>query len=217
MDVIRLVLSLFRAFLLPRSALAAENLALRHQLGVLQRSIKRPRIRKRDRIPWMWLSRIRSGWPDSLVIVKPETVIRWHRDGFRLYWRRKSRKKPGRPKITAEIRSLIRRMCRVRSNRRSVAMSSPSLRSAAYITGTRGLREIAARSDHHAQAKCRDRTALVSEIPSVHRLPNRLWAPGALSHRCPRPSSSAAASADGVFRMHRTLNRIRRRLSWTDG
>ncbi len=112
MDLIRLILGFFRAYLLARTALAAENLALRPQLAVLRRSVRRPRLKSHDRIFWVWLSRLWANWKSSLVIVKPETVIRWHRDGFRLYWRWKSRKKPGRPKIDAEIRRLIRRMSR---------------------------------------------------------------------------------------------------------
>jgi putative transposase len=112
MAVVRVFVTLIRALLLPRTAILAENLALRHQLGVLQRSVKRPRLRQRDRILWVWLSRLWSGWRESLAIVKPETVIRWHREGFKLYWRWKSRGKSGRPKIDAEIRHLIRRMSR---------------------------------------------------------------------------------------------------------
>ena len=111
MDVIGLILGFLRAVLLPRSALVAGNLALRQQLAILQVSAKRPRLRKRDRIFWVWLSRIWSGWRSCLLIVKPETVIGWHRQSFRLYWRWKSRKRnPGRPKTAAEIRQLIRRM-----------------------------------------------------------------------------------------------------------
>ncbi len=92
-----------------RAKLAAENLALRHQLGVLGRSVKRPRLRKRDRIFWAWLSKLWPDWRAALVVVKPATVIAWHRKGFRLYWRWKS-SKHGRPKIDAEVRALIRRM-----------------------------------------------------------------------------------------------------------
>jgi transposase InsO family protein len=95
-----------------RATIVAENLALRHQLGVVQRSVRRPRLRRRDRILWVLLSRLWPDWRDSLAIVKPATVIRWHRDGFKPYRRWKSRGKPGRPKIDAEIRSLIRRICR---------------------------------------------------------------------------------------------------------
>lgn len=65
--------------------MAAEGLALRQQLGILQRSVKRPRLRRRDRIFWVWLSRLWTNWQSSLMIVRPETVIRWRREGFRLY------------------------------------------------------------------------------------------------------------------------------------
>ena len=112
MGVVSVIVILVRAFLFPRAALAAENLALRQQLAVLQVSAKHPRLRRRDRIVWVWLSRLWSGWRSYLMIVKPETVVRWHREGFRLYWRWKSRKKLGRPKTEAEIRALIRRMAR---------------------------------------------------------------------------------------------------------
>ena len=64
-----------------RAALAAENLALRHQIGVLARTARRPRLRRRDRIFWVWLSRIWPDWRSALVIVKPDTVITWHRQG----------------------------------------------------------------------------------------------------------------------------------------
>jgi putative transposase len=98
-------------FLCSRASLAAENLALRHQLGVLSRSAKRPRLRPRDRVVWVWLSRLCRDWRSWLVIVQPETVVRWHRQGFKLYWRWKSRpRKPGRPRVDAEIRELIRQM-----------------------------------------------------------------------------------------------------------
>jgi len=93
--------------------LAAENLALRRQLVVLQRSVKRPKVRRRDRVFWVWLSRLWTRWRSCLVVVKPETVIRWHRQGFKAFWRRKSRKRrPGRPPVDGEIRRLIRRMSR---------------------------------------------------------------------------------------------------------
>jgi len=90
---------------------ALENLALRHQLGVLKRSVKRPRLVKKDRILWVLLCRFWHGWKDSLVIVKPDTVVRWHRKGFRVFWTWKSRRKrQGRPPIPSEVKSLIRKM-----------------------------------------------------------------------------------------------------------
>src|SRR5215467_7486338 len=97
-----------------RAALQLENLALRHQIGVLQRSSRnRPKLTLVDRLLWVWLSRIWSGWRSALAIVRPETVLAWHRKGFRLFWTWKVRHgQPGRPVISREVRDLIRRMCR---------------------------------------------------------------------------------------------------------
>lgn len=66
--------------------LALENLALRHQLAILQRKTKRPKLTNADRAFWVALSRVWPDWNSALVLVKPETVIRWHRKGFKLYW-----------------------------------------------------------------------------------------------------------------------------------
>ena len=95
-----------------RVVLQAEIIALRHQLLVLQRSSRGQRLRLRvfDRLFWVWLSRLWSGWQSVLLIVKPETVISWHRKGFRLYWAWKSRHRQGRPNVSTEIRDLIRKM-----------------------------------------------------------------------------------------------------------
>ncbi len=92
-------------------SLAIENLVLRQQLAVLKHRHPRPRLTDTDRFFWVALSQIWSGWRESLHIVQPETVVRWHRQGFRYYWRWKSRRR-GRPRIDPEIRQLIRRMCR---------------------------------------------------------------------------------------------------------
>jgi hypothetical protein len=106
LTVVRTLISVFQS----QRALAIENLALRHQLGVLQRTAKRPRLGMADRLLWVLLFRFWTGWRETLTIVQPETVIRWHREGFRLYWRWKSRGVRGRPKISKEIRDLIRQM-----------------------------------------------------------------------------------------------------------
>lgn len=97
-----------------RAALQLENLALRNQIGVLQRSArKRPKLTPGDRLLWVWLSRVWRDWRSALAIVKPETVLAWHRAGFRLFWTWKVRHgKPGRPAISRELRDLIRQMCR---------------------------------------------------------------------------------------------------------
>lgn len=102
-----------RALFTGSAAIALENLALRHQLMVLQRSAGRPRLARCDRVLWVWLSRVWTGWRSSLVIVQPATVLAWHRQGFQLYRRWKPRTTPiGRPRLDAELRQLIRRMAR---------------------------------------------------------------------------------------------------------
>ena len=106
------LLLIIRAFFFSRASLVAENLALRQQLAVLKRQKPTPRLKKRDRLFWIVLSKLWLGWEKSLLIVQPSTVLHWHRAGFKLFWRLKSRKKPGRPKIEAEIRQLIRNMSR---------------------------------------------------------------------------------------------------------
>jgi putative transposase len=94
-------------------SLVCENLALRHQLAVLQRTAPRPRLRTADRVFWVLLSRLWSGWANALSLVQPATVIRWHRAGFRLVWTWKSRRNgPGRPTVAPDVRALIRRMSR---------------------------------------------------------------------------------------------------------
>lgn len=90
--------------------LLLENLALRQQLVVQQRSITRIKLRNQDRFFWSLFSQLWTDWKFNLFIVKPETVVKWHRQGFKLYWRWKSRSKPGRPKVSKEIRDLIKRM-----------------------------------------------------------------------------------------------------------
>ena len=115
-DLLRLLCALCRGLFSDRATLVAENLALRQQLAIYRRTIKWPRLRLCDRVFWVWLSRYWSGWRSVLVIVQPETVVRWHRQGFRLYWRWKSRSgKTGRPELDRTLQALVRRMCRENS------------------------------------------------------------------------------------------------------
>ena len=93
----------------PRAQLVAENLALRQQLAVLRRKRARPRLVPLDRAFWILLSRVWLKWSDALAIVKPETVIAWHRRGFAKFWAWKSRRR-GRPPTPPEIVALIVRM-----------------------------------------------------------------------------------------------------------
>jgi hypothetical protein len=114
MPLILSLLAALRCLFRSRAAVELEILALRHQISILQRAAnKRPRLTAADRVLWVLLSRIWSDWRSALAIVKPETVIGWHRRGFRLFWTWKVRRgKPGRPRVSREVRDLIRRMSR---------------------------------------------------------------------------------------------------------
>ncbi len=112
MLILRVIVAVFRAVFVTKAHLIVENLALRQQLIVLKRRKARPPLRTQDRIFWLWLARSWTGWRDSLIVVTPETVIRWHRQGFNYYWAWKSRNKGGRPEVAREVRELIGRMSR---------------------------------------------------------------------------------------------------------
>src|SRR5467141_1198358 len=91
----------------------AEILYLRQQLIVLKRSAPaRSRLKATDRLIFVWLYRLFPSLLHSSIIFKPETLLRWHRIGFRLFWRWKSRRPAGRPAVSADIRSLVRRISR---------------------------------------------------------------------------------------------------------
>jgi hypothetical protein len=93
--------------------LLLDNLALRQQLAIMKQKNKRPKIRYRDRIFWVLLSWIWKDWKSVLIVVQPETVIRWHRKGFKLFWAYKSRKKgAGRPSLDPEITARIKNMAK---------------------------------------------------------------------------------------------------------
>ena len=105
-----MALSIVRAATRNRADLLLEIAALRQQLDVYRRDSRPPRLRRGDRLFWIWLCRRWERWRTALVIVKPETVLGWHRAGYRAYWRRKSRRKPGRPPIPVEHQEFIRRI-----------------------------------------------------------------------------------------------------------
>jgi putative transposase len=105
------LLATLRGVVRSRTTLHLEILALRHQVQVLQRSQpKRLRLSNADRWVWAWLSHRWGAWRTALVIVKPETVVAWHRKGFRLFWTWKSRRPPGRPPVSSDAWALIRKM-----------------------------------------------------------------------------------------------------------
>jgi hypothetical protein len=100
-----------RAYIVSRHRLWLEIAALRQQLVVCKRKRPRPLLRHLDRLFWVGLRQWWTGWASALIIVRAETVVSWHRAGFQLFWRLRSRPL-GRPKISDEIRGLIRRMKR---------------------------------------------------------------------------------------------------------
>jgi hypothetical protein len=103
--------SILAAGLRSRRELMLENLALRHQLQVALRTKPYPRLQPQDRVLSVWLQRVwPDGWRQHLRLVGPETVIRWHRKGWRLYWTWKSRTRLGRPRLNAEVTELIARI-----------------------------------------------------------------------------------------------------------
>jgi transposase InsO family protein len=104
--LLRCALAFFRS----RNEQAIVELALRQQLATFAQTGSKSKLTPVDRAFWVALFRCWPRWRDTLVIVKPDTVIRWHRKGFRLYWRAISKRGPGRPPISAELKALIRRL-----------------------------------------------------------------------------------------------------------
>jgi hypothetical protein len=109
--LLRLLPEMLKLLFRNRHDILLENLALRQQLVIYQRSVKHPKLKPQDRMILVWLSRVYAKWRESLVVVSPETVIGWHRQGFKLYWRWKSRK-AGRPAIDWPLIKLIRKLQR---------------------------------------------------------------------------------------------------------
>jgi transposase InsO family protein len=108
-----LLVAFVRAAIGSRAEVAAENLLLRQQLAALTRSTrKRPRLRRCDKVFWVLARRLWRCWSKHLAVVRPETVLRWHRRGWRLFWRWRSRPRRGRPRLSAEVRELIAAMAR---------------------------------------------------------------------------------------------------------
>jgi transposase InsO family protein len=110
-ELLRLVLGTVRVAIRGRHALLLEHLVLRQQLAVLRRT-RRPRLRRRDKRFWVLVRWLTAEWRRQLVLVSPDTVVRWHRHGWRLFWRWQSRTRLGRPHLSIEVRELIATMSR---------------------------------------------------------------------------------------------------------
>ena len=115
LDTSSLLLGTLTDFARSKSELAAENALLRQQLIILRRQVKRPACTKSDRMLLVLLARMVRTWKQALFIVRPETLLRWHRQGFKLFWKYKSRATSPTPRISQETVALIREM--VRDNR----------------------------------------------------------------------------------------------------
>jgi hypothetical protein len=112
-ECLLLLIALLRAAVADRSDLVAENLLLRQQLAILTRPTRRrPRLRARDKLFWLLARLARRDWRRHLPAVTPETVVRWHRRGWRLFWRWRSRTRIGRPRLSTEVQELTARMAR---------------------------------------------------------------------------------------------------------
>ncbi len=171
-------LPLVRAVFRIRSELMIENLALRQQLAVLKARRPRPRLSSLDRAFWITLRRLWPNEPTPLIIVTPETVIRWYRVGFRAYWRWKSRR-CGRPATDGEVRKLIGgwllRMPRGRSPKTCGA-------SEAWLDGI-GTHGVA------LHAKAAGRPGRDRALEDLLAEPSRWQSPGSTSSRCRRHRS----------------------------
>src|SRR6266446_9492846 len=109
MDFLKLFLHILVSPFKTQARLEAEITMLRHQLTVLRRRFPtKPTVAVADRLLFVWLYRLFPSLLNAITIVQPETITRWHRTGFRLYWRWKARSRGGRPKVPVEIRRLIR-------------------------------------------------------------------------------------------------------------
>jgi transposase InsO family protein len=112
-DLLILIFAILASLFKSRAELEAENLVLRQQIIVLRRRMpKRPALTNIDRLLFVWLYRRFPSTAGAIAIVRPETIVRWHRVGFRAYWRWRSRKRVGRPKVPAELRALVGEMSR---------------------------------------------------------------------------------------------------------
>jgi hypothetical protein len=138
-ELLRLILHIMASFFKPRTKLVAEILILRQQLNVLRRQVsKRPQLSNTDRFLFVWLYRWFPSVLSAIAILRPETIIRWHRAGFQSYWRERSRKPVGRPRISAELRNLIGAMSRANYLWDAISRGGPAavaVKSRVEVTG----------------------------------------------------------------------------------
>ncbi len=150
-QLLRYLMVFLSAFFRSRPSLGCELVALRSQLTFYRESIRpkkqlRPRFTLAFRLLWVWLSTVWSGWKPVANLMKPRTVLKWQQDGFRQWWRWQSRRKGGRPAISQEMRTLIRRL-----SRENVLWSAETIHGQVSSRSQRGGRRIKVRAERHHQ------------------------------------------------------------------
>ena len=189
-----------RSKLKSRARLEAENVVLRQQVIVLSRKARsRVRLGNFDRLIFVWLYRMFPSILNAITVVKPETVIRWHRRGFRAYWRWKSRRRGGRPRIDREIRDLIRRMSkenpmwgapRIHGELLMLGIEVAESTVARYMTEAAGS-TFPGLEDIPAQSRCRD--CVYRSVRGSHDLLQAALRPG---YSSPRPKATGENQRD---------------------
>ena len=156
MDLFKLFLHVLASLFKSRAKLEAENLVLRQQVNVLRRRApKRAHLNNTDRLLFVWLYRWFPCLLGAIAVVRPETIIRWHRAGFRAYWRWRSRNHVGRPKVSAELRTLIGEMSRRTRSGAPHAFMANCSSSASMSLSRQSLGIFAATRGHHLKAGAR--------------------------------------------------------------
>jgi hypothetical protein len=155
-DLFKLILGILASLFKSRAKLEAEILILRQQINVLRRQApKRPHFNNTDRFLFVWLYRSFPSVLGAIAIVRPETIIRWHRAGFRAYWRWRSRNRVGRPKVSAELRTLIGEMSRANPLWGAPHIHGELLNSASRSLSRQSLGICGATRSHHLKAGAR--------------------------------------------------------------
>lgn len=155
-DLFKLIFGILASLFKSRAKLEAEILMLRQQINVLRRQApKRPHLNNTDRFLFVWLYHWFPSVLGAIAIVRPETIIRWHRAGFRAYWRWRSRNPVGRPKVSAELRTLIGEMSRANPLWGAHTFMGNCSSWASRSLSQRSLATCAAAGDHRLRAGAR--------------------------------------------------------------
>jgi hypothetical protein len=208
-SILRSLLAFFRS----REEQAIVELALRQQLSIYAQQQRRPRLSPLDRAFWVALSKLWPRWKERVIVVRPETVVRWHRQGFRKYWRLISTPGPGRPPISEETKSLIIHCASTSTTTTTSASTRPSAMLRMVETSKRGRRRAPRSQDRRGSAA--STTDIAGAMPRDQQVPrprsalrrsrmnieNRQVRCG--SRRCPSRASSRADTQIHAVYPHR--------------